>query len=223
MAAILNEQYDVALYLLDKGAKLKKVEKLDYNSVLKLVCSSGEVRPENPINQAQLQVIKALLRHGLYLNHEAHIKLSYGIDLTALRQEILDASPWFKLHDKQLLKMTAPEAASALIDTVSVFLKANGPVGFYEMASIVSGFNIDEKTLSILIQQLEKKATPMAYLVCGLLLEGYIENTVAVDRYPGGEKSEAYQAYMEKRSHDAITFYAKASSDSALKKVTDIL
>ena len=63
----------------------------------------------------------------------------------------------------------------------------------------------------------------MAYLVCGLLLEGYIENTVAADRYPDGEESASYYAYMEQRTHDAITFYTQASSDKALKKVTDIL
>ena len=123
----------------------------------------------------------------------------------------------------QLIEITVTDVTTHLINIVTLYLEKHTHVGFFQMTPLAPDFYIHEMMLSSVIEQLEKISTPMAYLVCGLLLDGHIENMIAADRYPDGETCPAYLAYMEKRLHDAITFYTKAAQNKALKKVTDTL
>ncbi|MDF1683829.1 MAG: hypothetical protein P1U36_04140 [Legionellaceae bacterium] len=108
------------------------------------------------------------------------------------------------------------------MDAVTQLLNIHGHTVFYCMNAIAPPVDIDEIKLSVLIAELVNKGTPLAYLVCGLLLEGHIDNKIP-DRYIDNEETEAYQAYVEKRIEDACTFYTKASAELSIKQVTDIL
>ncbi|WP_298627262.1 leucine-rich repeat domain-containing protein [uncultured Legionella sp.] len=60
---------------------------------------------------------------------------------------------------------------------------------------------LNEYRLNQFIALLEKMNTPLSLLLCGFLLEGRIPNHV--------EEKEDLSTYMEKRLHDAISFYEK--------------
>ena len=77
-------------------------------------------------------------------------------------------------------------------------------------------YEIDERQLNPLINLLEKQNTPIALLTCGLLLEGRIPNHCA-------DEKEDLSGYLEKRTHDAISFYVKAAQSNALKSTVGFL
>lgn len=95
----------------------------------------------------------------------------------------------------------------------SIIDKKNHILDFKEISL---PFEIDELWLNKLIQVLEKQNTPLTSLICALLLQGHINNTVLADEH-------CMDTYMEKRYHDAIYFYGKAAEDQNLKPIIDFL
>ncbi len=77
---------------------------------------------------------------------------------------------------------------------------------------------IDETCLNRIIPLFEKQKTPIAFLICGLLLEGQI-STITNEKYSPLE----YKEYMEQRTHDAISFYTKAALDSSTRPLVEFL
>ncbi|MDF1645572.1 MAG: hypothetical protein P1U61_01140 [Legionellaceae bacterium] len=110
------------------------------------------------------------------------------------------------------------DVTEEIIDSVSAFIQTNGPEGFYCMNPIKPPVEIYDVQLPAYIEGLEQKATSLAYLLCGLLLDGQIENFTNMDL-----DSAAGAAYLEKRQQDAINFYCQASKDDTLKPVTNVL
>ncbi len=88
----------------------------------------------------------------------------------------------------------------------------------FDFDTIKLPFEIDEKRLNQFIGLLEKQNNPIADLICGLLLEGYIETTSDIL-----ENCNFYDRYREKRNHDAITFYTKAAKDSTIKPIVEFI
>jgi hypothetical protein len=210
--AISAHHFEHALYLLEQGTELKH-EPFVYDNILNYAYAHNTFQPtsKNSVPEAQLSLIRALLKRGHYLPSEQYIKNDRNINLAALRQEILANHPYCRQEGLQLIDPT-----QELMDTVALLLKTQGHTAFYCMEAIQPSEEINERMLSVFIQALENRKTPLADLVCGLLLEGYIENTKP-DRDIHEEK------YMEKRTQDACIFYTKAARDGKLKHVTDIL
>lgn len=77
---------------------------------------------------------------------------------------------------------------------------------------------IDKIYLNHFISLFEQRNTPIAYLTCGLLLDGHIETTAMLV-----ENCAAYDEYIEKRIHDAISFYIKATEDPFTKPIAEFL
>ncbi|MDF1684664.1 MAG: hypothetical protein P1U36_08420 [Legionellaceae bacterium] len=208
-SAISAHHFEHALYLLEQGTELKD-EPFAYKNILDAACVRGD-QPKSPVPEDQLTLIRALLKRGQYLPSEQYIKNDRNIDLAALRQEILTNHPYFRQKGNQLIDPT-----QELMDAVALLLKIQGHTAFYCMEAIQPSETINEHTLSVFIQALENRKTPLADLVCGLLLEGYIENTMP-------DRAMDTEQYMEKRTQDACMFYTKAARDGKLKPVTDIL
>lgn len=82
--------------------------------------------------------------------------------------------------------------------------------------------NINEAKLMRIAASLEKIGTPLAHLVCGLLLEGRLE-TLLPERYQDKSDSDDYKQYVKKRAHDAVTFYSKVAEALALKSIASHL
>jgi hypothetical protein len=214
--AVCSKRFDCALYLLEQKSTHY------YDSILLDACHGSYVHLFGESKtEVQIIFIKALLKRGHYLNNEEE-KNTNGINLAELRQEILVSNHHLMQEGHQLVPLTITRMTLELMDAVTQLLNIHGHTVFYCMNAITPPVEIDEIKLSVLITELEKKGTPLAYLVCGLLLEGQIENKIP-DRYIDNEETEAYKAYVEKRIEDACTFYTKASADPSFKKVTDIL
>ena len=88
----------------------------------------------------------------------------------------------------------------------------------FAFSSINLPLEIDGRRLNHFIELLEKQNSPIADLTCALLLEGRIETTAEIL-----ENCKENDEYMEKRTHDAITFYTKASRDRIIKPIAEFL
>jgi hypothetical protein len=77
---------------------------------------------------------------------------------------------------------------------------------------------IDGNRLNRFIEVLEQKNNPIADFTCALLLEGQIETTTDL-LYNSSEFDE----HIEKRAHDAISFYTKAANDATIKPIAEFL
>jgi hypothetical protein len=95
-------------------------------------------------------------------------------------------------------------------------------VGFLSSDTQSIAVNINEAKLMKIIESLEKIGTPLAHLVCGLLLEGRLE-TLLPERYQDNTDSDDYKQYVKKRAHDAVTFYSKAAEARDLKSIASHL
>ena len=97
-------------------------------------------------------------------------------------------------------------------------LISNQGIARFDFDTIKLPFEIDEKRLNRFISLLEEQNNPIADLICGLLLDGYIETTSDIL-----ENCKFYDEYREKRNHDAITFYTKASNDPTIKPIVEFI
>jgi hypothetical protein len=208
-SALSARHFDHALYLLEQGTELKH-EPFSCFNILNTVCFYG-AQPKSPVPEAQLTLLRALLKRGHYLPIEYYFKNIHKTDLATLRQEVLANHPYCRQKGNQIIDPT-----QELMDAVALLLKTQGHTAFYCMEAIQPSEAINEHMLNIFIQALENRKTPLADLVCGLLLEGYIENMMP-------DRAMHPEQYMEKRTQDACMFYTKASRDQKLKPVTDIL
>jgi len=69
----------------------------------------------------------------------------------------------------------------------------------FEEKELLLPIELNEYRLNQFVALLEKVNTPLSLLLCGFLLEGRIPNSA--------DEKEDLSAYMEKRIHDAISFY----------------
>lgn len=100
---------------------------------------------------------------------------------------------------------------------LNILAKVNEEVkkGRVDFGGITSPVEIDETYLNTVITALERENTPLAFLTCGLLLEGRITNIA--------DEPSDLTAYYEKRIHDAISFYEKAAVSNELKPLVNFL
>ncbi|MDF1683386.1 MAG: hypothetical protein P1U36_01890 [Legionellaceae bacterium] len=124
-------------------------------------------------------------------------------------------APYLRWDGRQFIDVTQ-KLFQELIHVVKPLIKHKKYTAFYAIKPIKLSININEVILEKLVKNLEKQNAPLAYLICGLLLDGLIEN-LRPDR-PINK-----QAYLEKRRHDACTLYTKASKNKRLERFTDLL
>ncbi|NDH09661.1 MAG: hypothetical protein EBY16_08660, partial [Gammaproteobacteria bacterium] len=75
---------------------------------------------------------------------------------------------------------------------------------------IQASCEIDDILLKKMLAFFEKHQSPKGYLICGLLLEGLIENTADEDPNP---------EFYRRRAYQAIEFYRKAGSNAELRPI----
>ena len=204
--ALFKKKFDIALYLLNAGTEMSREPQDNSESILSLTACCYEED-----NEHLLTFIKALLKQGYWISNEAAYEQRTNINLAMLRNELLAENSHLRQEGNQLIDIT-----QELIESVTDILNTNGPTAFYCMKTITPKVEINEIMLGIVIKELAHKGTPLAHLVCGLLLEGHIENIM-----PNRNLNET--TYMEQRQQDACLFYSKASKEPTLKKATDVL
>ncbi len=104
--------------------------------------------------------------------------------------------------------------AKYLVDQVS-HLTMTGHSRQLNFDAVSLPFEIDEEHLNLLITKMEKQHTSIAFLTCGLLLQGHIPNVVA--------EKDNLEHYTEIRLHHAIDFYTKISAFSSIQPLAEFL
>jgi hypothetical protein len=118
--------------------------------------------------------------------------------------------------DKKIIDRNEYWAEQLMVDVAELSTKQD--MARFAFDTIKPPIEIDGKGLNRFIKFLEKQNNPVADLTCGLLLEGQIETTAHIL-----ENCNEYDEYMEKRTHDAISFYTKATNDAAIKPLAEFL
>lgn len=131
------------------------------------------------------------------------------------REDILTIISSFSFYNTINGGICVPEY---LCDLTRKHLEPNNLPDFLIPETHSLAIPINEIRLVELIHVLENSQKPIAYLACGLLLEGRFETEMPTN-YLTETNSKSFTEYMEKRTHDAITFYVRATKDSELRPI----
>lgn len=160
------------------------------------------------------EYIKSLLKQGKEVT--PYEDFFYDkLRIQKLKEEICNEDPLFlEKEDGCLLHL-----GIYVFNTVKNFIANVGIEGLLYQ-QILPDYCIDESKFSLLINHCTEEYDCFGKLISGLLLQDKIK-TQHPSRYQGAD--ESYLKYVEKRLHDAVSFYIAARANEQLKDVVDAL
>ena len=131
------------------------------------------------------------------------------------RAQIFDSIPKHVTTIKWEGGIIQPTPVEQLVSNLSELLRTSTRFPTFNTLKLAE--EIDETLLCNYIDFLEKQATPIALFTAALLLDGQIPNHCE-------EEKNNCDDYIEKRTHDAMTFYIKAAAgDKKLEPLINLL
>jgi hypothetical protein len=212
MVAAERSNYDFAQYLLENGSNIQQY------SVLRSLSTVPQSEHEQ---QKRIVLIKNLLMIGdkisssgfpLFISDRGR----FNAELESIKNIL-----YLEHLEREFCETVMSLILNRVMQSAPDIFVIQDPINLSQETELAK--EIDEDYLTILIHQLEDKGTPLAYFVCGLLLEGRIANDVPERYKDDSEDGVNYRDYLNKRAHDAITYYDKAAEDPVLKPTVDYI